>query len=111
MKRREFLKTSIAATAFGGTLSTGLLSSPAAQAGAPVREYYEWRAYKLNSGASHDLLDSYLAKAAIPTLNRLWFKSVAVFTENEPKDGPAVYVLIPYPSLEAWTEVTARLQD
>jgi hypothetical protein len=111
MKRREFLKTSIAATAFGGTLSAGLLNSAAAQAGAPVREYYEWRVYRLKSGASHDLLDSYLAKAAIPALNRLGIKSVGVFTENEPKDGMAVYVLIPYPSLEAWTEVTARLQD
>jgi hypothetical protein len=111
MKRREFLKTSLTATALGGTLSTSLPSALGAESGAAGREYYEWRVYRLKSGSSHELLDSYLQKAAIPALNRLGIKSVGVFTEKEPKDGPAVNVLIPYPSLSAFGEVTARLSS
>ena len=109
MKRREFLKNSVAAAALGGSMSTAALSAAAAVAAGADREYYELRVYKLKQGSSHDLLDNYLEKAAIPALNRLGSKPVGVFTESEPKDGPAVYVLIPYPSLGSFATVTARL--
>ena len=66
------------------------------------REYYELRAYRLAAGVGHELLDGYLEKAAIPALNRLGIKPVGVFTEKEPKE-PAVYMLIPYPSLESFS--------
>jgi hypothetical protein len=111
MKRREFLKTSLTAAALGGTLGAGMPSASVAETGPAGREYYEWRVYRLKSGGNHELLDTYLEKAAIPALNRLGIKSVGVFTEKESKDGPAVYVLIPYPSLAAFGEVTARLSS
>lgn len=84
-------------------------SAAAEPEGAGGREYYELRAYRLAGEGNHDLLDAYLEKAAIPALNRLGIKPVGVFTETEPKDGPAVYVLIPYPSLELVAAATARL--
>jgi len=108
MKRRQFLKTSVAATALTG-LSTSLSVSAAGLPGIGDRECYELRAYRLKPGANHDLLDQYWQNAAIPTLNKLGVKSVGVFFEAAPKDGPALYVLIPYPSVKLAVEVTAGL--
>jgi len=110
MKRREFLKTSLAASSIAG-LGTVSLSSKAAESSAANREYYELRIYRLKSGAKCDSLDAYLEKAAIPAWNQLGIKPVGVFTEKEPKDAPAVYVLVPYPSLEAFVKATARLNS
>jgi hypothetical protein len=109
MKRREFLKTSMAASALAGVASSTLSAATADAEGIMSREYYELRAYRLKAGADHELLDAYLEHAAIPAWNRLGAKTVGVFTENEPKDGPAVYVLIPYATPELAAQVTAKL--
>ncbi len=107
MKRRDFLKTSLAASALA-TLSPRT-ASVAAELKGGEREYYEWRIYRLKAGSDHALLDGYLEKAAIPALNRLGSKPIGVFTEIEPKDGPAVFVLIPHPSLEAFASSAEKL--
>jgi hypothetical protein len=105
MKRRDFLKTSLAASALTG------LSAVAAQP-QDKQEFYELRVYRLKPGSDHDLLDGYLEKAAIPALNRLGIKPVGVFTETDAKQDPSVYVLVPYPSLEGITRAaTALLND
>src|ERR1035441_6044437 len=109
MKRREFLTTTMAASTLAGLGTASLTASAAEPAGARAWEYYELRVYKLKSGANHDLLDGYIEKAAIPALNRLGVKPVGVFTEIDPKDGPAVYVLRTFPSLEVMAAATARL--
>jgi len=105
MKRREFLKTSIAASTLAGLGTAGVL----AQGGDLNREYYELRIYRLKSGAKTDVLDSYLESAAIPAWNRLGIKPVGAFTERESKEAPAVYVLIPYPSLTSFSEAVTKL--
>lgn len=69
------------------------------------REYYELRAYRLKAGASHEVLDAYLEKGLIPELNARGVPAVGVFTEPEAKDGPAVWVLIPWSSLEGFAGV------
>jgi hypothetical protein len=109
MKRREFLTTSLTASSL---LS---LSCATTRHHSPVslnrnREYYEWRIYRFKPGANRELLDSYLEKAAIPALNRLGSKPIGAFTEIEPKDAPAVFVLIPHPSFESFTAATTRLE-
>jgi len=109
MKRREFLTTTVAASTLAGLGTAGLAASAAAQTGARNREYYELRVYRLKAGANHELLDAYVEKAAIPALNRLGVKPVGVFTEIDPKDGPALYVLRTYPALEVLATATARL--
>ncbi len=106
LHRREFLKTSLAASATAAF--TGLAASAAETPGA-ARDYLELRAYRLKPGASHTLLDAYLEKALIPGLNARGIKAVGVFTEPEAKDGPAVWVLIPHPSLDSVGKVTAAL--
>ncbi|HYG36838.1 MAG TPA: NIPSNAP family containing protein, partial [Clostridia bacterium] len=85
MKRREFLKASLAVSSLAG-LSTASFSASAAGLGGKKQEYYELRAYRLKSGAKADLLDNYLEKVAIPVWNRYGSKTVGVFKEREPKD-------------------------
>src|SRR5437016_5860598 len=109
MKRREFIKTSITASALAGVAHAGLPVSAAESGNVANRDYYELRAYRLKAGASHEPLDDYLAKAAIPALNRVGAKTVGVFTESEAKDGPAVWVLIPYSSLDMFSTAAARV--
>ena len=106
MKRRDFLKASVAVSALVGLQSTNATaqSTPVAD-----REFYELRLYRLKEGADHALLDGYLEKAAIPALNRLGIKPIGAFTEPAPKDGPGIYVLIPYPSLDVFAATPARL--
>lgn len=105
MKRRNFLKTSVAASAVAALADLPLKSAAASGA----RDFYELRAYRLKEGASHDLLDSYLEKAAIPALNRAGAKPIGVFTEQEPKDGEKMWVLITYPSLESFSAAITRV--
>jgi len=108
MKRREFLKNTITLSTLAG-VSTAGLSVASAQSGAANREYYELRIYRLKAGAKAELLDSYLESAAIPAWNRLGIKPVGAFTERDSKEAPAVYVLIPYPSMNVFSETVAKM--
>ena len=108
LNRRDFLKTSLAASA---TAALAAMPSSARAAGAPGAsgQYFELRAYRLRAGASHALLDSYLEKAFIPALNARGVEAVGVFTEPDAKDGPAVWVLIPHPSLASVGSIDATI--
>ena len=108
MKRREFLGNTIAAAAFA-SLTGGAQAQAAQPAENTNREYYELRAYRFKAGAEHDLLDSFLEKAAIPAWNQLGIKPVGVFTEIDSKEAPVVYVLLPYPSIEVFAQAAARV--
>ncbi len=102
--RRAFLKTTAlasAAAAFG--------VPPLAAERAPARAHIELRSYRLKPGAPHTLLDGYLERALIPALNRRGIKAVGVFTEPDAPDGPAVWMLIPHPSLESVSTVNASI--
>jgi hypothetical protein len=109
MKRRDFLKISCTASA-AAVLTPALAPEAKAQMNAAPRAYYEWRAYRIKPGADHALLDHYLEKALIPALNRLGSKPVGVFTELEPKEDPAVFVLVPHQTLHAFAECATKLQ-
>ena len=108
MKRREFLRTSLAVSSLAG-VSTASFGLNAAERATAHREYYELRVYHLKAGSSTELLDSYLEKAAIPGWNKLGIKPVGVFTEREPKGAPAFNVLIPYPTLESFAQASVEL--
>lgn len=108
MKRREFLKASLTVSSLAG-LSAGALPLAAAEPGGAGREYYELRMYRLKSGAGTERLDAYLGEALIPALNRLGIKPVGAFTERNAPGAPEVLVLIPYPSLAAYSEAVTKL--
>jgi hypothetical protein len=111
LHRRDFIKTAVTASVAAAGLgsSTAMAADGSSAAGTAGREYYELRAYRLKSGATPTLLDAYLEKAFIPALNARGIESVGVFTEPEPKDGPAVWVLIPHASMESVATVTADI--
>jgi hypothetical protein len=120
MKRRDFIKTSVAASTLAGLGTASLTTSAAARAatGPGNREYYELRGYRLKGDANRGLLDAYIEKAAIPALNRLGVKPVGVFVQQERTDAPAatevrdsatVWVLRTYPSLEVFAQATAQM--
>jgi hypothetical protein len=108
LNRRDFLKTSLAASATAA-LASMPATAHAADTPPAAGEHYELRAYRLRAGASHALLDAYLEKAFIPAVNARGIAAVGVFTEPEAKDGPAVWVLIPHPNLESVSSITASL--
>jgi hypothetical protein len=103
LQRRQFLTSSLAAAA----LATNPLASKA-QPG-KTREYYELRKYELASGPQTKLLQSYLADALIPALNRLGFSPIGVFTLDIGPETPTTYLLIPSTSLESLVSVESRL--
>jgi hypothetical protein len=121
--RRNFLKSSLAASATAA-LATGM-SARAAQTSpsAAARDYYELRAYRLKPDTSSAVLENYLEKALIPALNARGLANVGVFTEVEvdkkavtakPKIGTptapvAIWMLITHPSLESFTQISAEL--
>src|SRR5438105_14351881 len=118
MKRREFIKGSVAASTIAAAGLEELTSSAAERKPGGAQEYYELRAYRLKPGASHSSLDAFLEKAAIPAFNRLGSKPIGVFVQQERKGNAAgtevrdpntVLVLIPFPSLDSFATAAARL--
>ena len=96
MHRRRFLASALATSAFAITGNSEAQSS----AGKP-REYYELRKYQLQSGPEPKLLQSYLADALIPALNRLGFSPIGAFNLDLGPETPALYLLIPSVALDA----------
>ncbi len=115
LPRRDFLKTSLAASA--AIAAGGRVSAASAPAGA-AREYYELRAYRVKPGASFAPIEGYLEKALLPALAKRGVKNTGVFTELEvdkkavtskPKADTPLWVLIPHASLESFASVSADL--
>lgn len=105
--RRTFIKSSLAVSA-AAVLPATALSAAASSPG--KREYYELRAYRMKPGASEAPLHAYLEKAFIPACNRQGSSHIGVFTENAPKDIPAVWVLIPHATLNGLVATQSLLE-
>lgn len=101
MQRRHFLTTSLAAAA-------ATIAPSNTQAQVKPREYYELRKYQMVSGTEGKLLQSYLADALIPALNRMGFSPIGAFNLDIGPQTPALYLLIPSTSVESL--VTTELQ-
>lgn len=115
LPRRDFLKTSLAASA---ALAAGSSASAASAPAGRAREYYELRAYRVKPGASTASIEGYLEKALLPALAKRGVKNTGVFTELEvdkrartskPKADTPLWVLIPHGSLESFASVSADL--
>lgn len=120
LPRRDFLKTSLAATATAAFAARLSAAAPTA----PSREYYELRCYRLQTGTrlkaepNPALLDTYLESALLPALDRLGVKHAGVFTEldvnketatSAPKADSPVWMLIPHASLDSFVQVSTAL--
>jgi NIPSNAP len=105
VKRRQFLTSSLAASAFA--LAGKASNAQIASNGTP-REYYEMRQYHMQTGPQTKLTDAYVADALIPALNRLGISPVGSFTLTLGPETPTLYLLLPSTKVE--TLVTAQLQ-
>lgn len=105
MKRRQFVSSSLLATA---TLATAQAQSVKA---APKKELYELRTYTLRFGSPQSTIENYLKDALIPALNRQNIKTVGVFREVGKTDPAKLYVLIPHTSMDSYATVNSRLAD
>jgi hypothetical protein len=106
MERREFLTSSLAASAFALAKQSSAQSVSQTPSGKP-REYYEIRKYHLQSGPQTKLTDNYVADALIPALNRLGIAPVGAFHLDFGPETPTLYLLLPSIKLE--TLATAEL--
>lgn len=117
--RRDFLKTSLAASATTAALAAGATLSAAEKSPMTApRDFYELRSYRLKPGATSALLDTYLADALLPALKARGLGPVGVFTEvdvdkkavtSTPKADSPVWVLITHPTLESFVSISADL--
>jgi hypothetical protein len=109
MKRREFLRTSLAASGVAG-LTPILGASAADTAEKGPREFYELRLYHLRRGAKQKLFDDFFREAALPALNRAGVSPVGVFAVMTGPDSPTMYVLLPYKSLPDFVASNERMR-
>lgn len=112
MKRREFLNTSLAASALALSgqpfaQASGQISAQPAAAGA--REYYQLRKYQMQTGPQTKLTDGYVADALIPALNRLGIAPVGAFHLDIGPETPTLYLLLPCTHLETLATADLRL--
>ncbi|MHB8520632.1 MAG: NIPSNAP family protein [Limisphaerales bacterium] len=107
MKRRTFLKSSLAVTSLAGLSKVITVTAKADDAAKP--QYYELRTYSIKSERQQKLVDDYWRNAAIPALNRIGIRPVGAFVAAEGTEIDKIYVLIPYDSLEIFASVPARL--
>jgi len=107
MERREFLTSSLAASALALAKESSAQSVAPTPSGKP-REYYEIRKYHLQSGPQTKLTDNYVSNALIPALNRLGIAPVGAFRLDFGPETPTLYLLLPSTKLE--TLATAELE-
>src|SRR5437899_3354541 len=110
MKRREFLKSSLAATSVAG-LASALETSAAEKGEHDSREYYELRLYHLRRGPKQKLFDDFYREAAVPAMNRAGSEPIGVFEVAYGPDTPTMYVLIPHKSIDSFAASLDRVRS
>ncbi|MBW7998172.1 MAG: NIPSNAP family containing protein [Candidatus Glassbacteria bacterium] len=107
MKRREMLISAAAVAA----APLAACAQGSGSKGGDARQYLELRKYLLMPGRKKEQFVQFMANAAVPALNRIGVSPVGAFTVQYGQNTPAaaLYVLVPYPSLEAWSTAKYRL--
>jgi hypothetical protein len=122
MDRREFLAASAAVAAFGlGAAPKSADAEDARPGRAPAgeKQLIELRTYHFASAAKREAFERFLAKAAIPALNRAGVRPVGAFkllakdnADAKPPvtaDGTDLYVLLPHESAASVLALDAKL--
>jgi hypothetical protein len=73
------------------------------------RQYYELRVYTTKSEKQQKLVNDYWQNSAVPAYNRMGVKPIGVFTELEDSPTNRIFVLIPFNSLEQFSEAASKL--
>jgi hypothetical protein len=109
VQRRNFLASSLAASALAINASSSSLRGSQASAAGEGRDYYELRRYHMLRGPQIKLADDFFRGALVPGLNRLGISSVGVFNIEIGPASPSIYVLIPSSSIETLVTLESRL--
>lgn len=109
MKRREFLKTSLVASA--AAAATTSITHAAENAAAPEREFYELHQYHLRQGPMLKRFDDFYRDIAVPAWNRAGVSAVGVFDVMIGPDQPTKYVLLSFPSWNAVNEAREKFES
>lgn len=110
MKRREFLKSSVAAAGVG-TVAAVMKTSGAEKSEGTAHEFYELRCYHLRRGPKQHLFDEFYEKAAIPAMTRAGLGPIGVFSVMVGPDSPTMYVLIPHASPDSFANANDRVRS
>lgn len=107
MKRRKFLRSSLAAAAGVSVTINPLLAAdkPPIQ-----KEVYEWREYEARFGSDLGQLENYFKTALIPALNKYGVKKVGVFKEWRPSEPAKIYLLTSYSSLDDYLPINIKVK-
>ena len=101
MKRREFIKSSV----IGAPVVASGLTLPGFSNQSAEKEIIELREYVLVSSGMQTNLDSYLNEALIPAFNKYGIRHIGAFSEYGNFEPVKIYLLIPYPSVNAYFEI------
>ena len=85
-------------------LQTTLLNSAGTS-----QEYYEYRIYRVENAARQAQVLTQLENNLLPALKRLSLDRIGVFTVTEDPEDLSVHVLIPFPSLAVFAELSTKL--
>jgi hypothetical protein len=107
MKRRSFVKASLLSGAIPAIAEAAFAGNTSAQKTA--REYYELRVYSLKDNTQQQMVEDHYQHAAIPAYNKTGSKNVGVFTEMKPEGQTKLYVVIPYQSIEDFSNAKNKL--
>ncbi|MEL7499254.1 MAG: NIPSNAP family protein [Planctomycetota bacterium] len=72
-------------------------------------EYYELRIYKIFDYEKQMLAEAYLETALVPALKKMGIERVGVFTNHDDENDHSMFVLIPYTSLDQFSQMTNKL--
>ena len=75
------------------------------------QEYYELRIYKIFDYEKQQIAENYLQTALIPALNRMGVDRVGVFSNSSDENDHSIFMLIPFSSIEQFTNMNQRLAD
>jgi len=109
MKRRDFVKSSIAMTS-AAAVSSALMVNAAESPNGAHREFYELRLYHLRRGPMQKRFDDFYRETAIPAMNRAGITPVGVFSVMAGPDSPTMYVLMPHRSIETFATAFDRVR-
>ena len=109
MKRRSFVKASLLSGAIPAVAQAAFAGSTSAQK--TTREYYELRTYSLKDATQQQMVEDYYQHAAIPAYNKIGNKNIGVFTELKPEGQTKLYVVIPYKSIEDFSNAKGKLMN
>jgi len=109
MKRRQFLKSSLAVSALATASSTTMVRS-AEEKTSTAREFFELRLYHLRRGPMTKRFDDFYRAAAIPAMNRAGMNPIGVFNVATGPDSPTMYVVVPHKSAESFAAAGEKMR-